>query len=341
MKKQTLCLIFGGSSQEYLVSLKSCACILKHINREKYEIYKIGITKDGKWYLYKGDENKIKEDKWEEDLKIPLSASLTTGELICYDKGETRIKPDIVFPIIHGAYGEDGRLRGLFDAMGISCVGCPAEAGAITINKYVTKLIARENSVPVADFYLVNKNDEWEKYIYKKGESLGYPLFVKAVNLGSSIGVYRVKGENELIPNMKKAFEYSDCVLMEREITGVETEIALLEKNGEIAFGKVGQIRHGGDFYSYGEKYSSCKTELIIPAKISSECENRIKEYAKRIFRATGCHGMCRADFFVTEEGDVIFNEVNTVPGFTSGSMYPLLMGENGDVSSLIDLILA
>lgn len=340
MKKQTLCLIFGGKSEEYFVSLKSCACILRYINREKYDIFKIGITRDGGWYLYTGEEDKIESGAWESDSVIPLYASLSCGELTYFDGEEKRIKPDIVFPIIHGAYGEDGRLKGFFDSMNLKCLGCPTESGAVTANKYLTKLIARENSVPVADFHLVRReNSLYLEEVYQRAKELHYPLFVKAVNQGSSIGVYRVTSENELIPCIEKAFRYSSVVLMEKEIKGIETEIALLERNGEISFGKIGQIRHGGDFYGYGEKYASDKTELIVPAKISNDAEEKIKDYAKRIFLAAGCRGMCRADFFLTENGDVVFNEVNTVPGFTSGSMYPLLMAANGDISDLINLI--
>ena len=340
MKKQTLCLIFGGNSQEYYVSLKSCACILKNINREKYVIYKIGITKNGKWYFYVGDENKIENDLWEEDEKYPVYASPNTGELLYFNNGKIKIKPDVVFPVIHGAYGEDGRLKGFFDALGIKCVGCSSESGAVTVNKYFTKLIAADIGVPVADFIIIHKKNGINKgKISKACKNLGYPVFVKTVNLGSSIGVYRAKNESELFKSIKKALELSDSVLIEREIKGTETEIALLERRGEILFGKIGQIRHNGDFYGYEEKYGSDKTELVIPAKITKECESRIRRYAKRIFVAAGCCGMCRADFFVTENGSVIFNEVNTVPGFTSGSMYPLLMAENGDVSALIDLI--
>ena len=148
MKKRTLCLIFGGKSREYPVSLKSCACILRYIDREKYEIHKIGITRDGGWYLYNGDEDKIECGEWENYEKYPLYASLTTGELTYFNKREIRIKPDIVFPIIHGDFGEDGRLRGFFDALNIKCQGGTAESGAITVNKYLTKLIAKENGIP-------------------------------------------------------------------------------------------------------------------------------------------------------------------------------------------------
>jgi len=238
MKKQTLCLIFGGNSREYFVSLRSCACILKHIDREKYRILKIGITRDGKWYFYMGDENKIEEDTWEKYEKYPVYASLTTGELTYFNKETVRVRPDIVFPIIHGDYGEDGRLRGVFDAMGLKCVGCSAESGAITVNKYLTKLICKDIGVPVADFFLLRKRDlSHKESIFKKGRTLGYPLFIKAVCLGSSIGIYRVKNEDELLSKIETALGYSDSVLMEKEIKGTETEIAILSVNGEIRLG--------------------------------------------------------------------------------------------------------
>ncbi|MBQ8393726.1 MAG: D-alanine--D-alanine ligase [Clostridia bacterium] len=343
MKKQTLCLIFGGKSREYSVSLKSCGCILKHINREKFEIHKIGITEEGKWYVYCGDECLIENGEWISSTeKYPVSLFVNTGEItyFCYGE-EKRIKPDTVFPIIHGAYGEDGVLHSVFDVMGIRCLGCNNEAGALTVNKYLTKLIAKENGVPVADFFILNKSSTYtESEIYKRAEKIGYPLFVKAVSSGSSVGVYRVENRNSLTLCIEKALEISNSVLVEKSISGVETEIAILERNGEIILGKIGQIEYEGDFYDYKAKYQSSSTRLVIPAKIGEECENLIKEYAKTLFRATGCHGMCRADFFVTKEDEVIFNELNTVPGFTSGSMYPLLMTDSAcSLSDLIDII--
>ena len=339
MKKRTLCLIFGGENTEYDVSLRSCACILRHINREKYDLYKIGITREGKWYLYLGDEEKIERGEWVKDsLKYSVGILVNEGAVVC--ENGLYIKPDVVFPIIHGKYGEDGIIKAFFDILKVKCVGCDTEGGALCVNKYLTKLMARENGVPVADFFVVRRKSADENYILSNAKRIDYPLFVKASSSGSSIGVYRVKNEKSLMTCIEKALKYSDTVLIEKEIKGVETEIALLETENGLVTGKIGQIEYDGEFYDYERKYSDIKTRLVIPAKISSECEKLIREYAKAIFIATGCRGMCRADFFVTEKGEVIFNEVNTVPGFTSGSMYPLLMtDENRKIGDIIDLL--
>lgn len=343
MKKRTLCLIFGGKSKEYAVSLRSCACILKHIDREKFELHKIGITENGEWYLFSGDEALIESGEWIYNKeKYPVFLSPNTGELI-YERNGRKIslKPDIAFPIVHGDYGEDGRLRGLFDIMGIRCIGCSAEAGAVTFNKHLTKLIALSKGIDVCDFFCINGRQGMNiEDIKEKARGIGYPLFVKAAASGSSIGVYKVKSEEALIPSLEKALEISKTVLIEQEVVGTETEIAILESEGKIRLGKIGQIEHTGDFYDYDTKYGNSEVKLIIPAKIGEECANLIKKQAREIFTATGCRGMCRADFFVTAEGKVVFNELNTVPGFTSGSMYPLLMADDtGEITDLINNI--
>ncbi len=339
MKKRTLCLIFGGENEEYDVSLKSCACILRNLNRGNYDLYKIGVSRDGKWYLYSGDEAKIENGEWIDDpLKYSVSISINDGAVIC--ENGLFIKPDIIFPILHGKYGEDGIIKSVFDIMKVRCTGCNTESGALTVNKYLTKLIARENGVPVADFFIVRKGYTDKSRILSKGKSIGYPLFVKATSSGSSIGVFKVKEEKSLITCIEKALSYSDTVLVEREIKGKETEIALLEWENGVITGKIGQIEYEGEFYDYERKYNDGQTKLVIPAKISEDCGERIRSYAKTLFVATGCRGMCRADFFVTDKEEVIFNEVNTVPGFTSGSMFPLLMTDKDrDIGDIIDLL--
>ena len=340
MKKPTLCLIFGGKSREYDISLLSVDCILRHIDREKYKICLLGITREGKWYIYKGDESKIRDGEWvREKQKYDIMLSPNTGELI-YNDGENKVVfPDIVLPIVHGDYGEDGKISGLFDIMGISCKGIGADGAALTVNKYITKLIAKEISVPVADFYVLRKGDICDKEkILTYAEGLEYPLFVKASSCGSSVGVFKVKREEELFCRIEEAFKFSELVLMEKCVYGTETEIAALWKNGELHLGKIGQIKHTSDFYDYYAKYKKGDSVCVIPAKISEECEKIIRKYAKSLFFAAMCRGFCRMDFFVTEDEKVIFNEINTIPGFTLGSMFPMLMSDNTrGIGGLID----
>ena len=339
MKRQTLCLIFGGKSSEYEVSLRSCACILKNIRRDKYCIYKIGISRDGKWYFYLGDENKIESGEWISEKELyPLQISLTDGSFIC-PRLNFSFRPDIIFPIMHGEGCEDGALQGFFDILDLYYVGCKREASVLGINKYLTKLLAKENGVPIAPYFIANSHTPTD-ILVENSKNIGFPLYVKASSCGSSVGVYRALNGEELISSVKKALSFSKTVLIEKEIKGVETEIAVLEVYGEIRLGKIGQIIHTGEFYDYEAKYRSCKTELIIPAEITDEQKTTIREYALRIFKAIGGRGLSRVDFFVYGDS-VIFNEINTMPGFTSGSMYPLLMtGENENISDLIDSIL-
>ena len=344
MKKRELCLIFGGNSREYDVSLMSAECVLKYIDREKYIITLLGITRDGKWYIYYGDEKKIGSKDWEKDeRKYPLAFSPNTKELLYGDSFENRLRPDSVLPMVHGNFGEDGRIQGLFDIMGIDCRGVGVEGAAITFNKHIAKLIAREMSVPVADFYILRRNEDISlSYIFKAAEKLSYPLFVKADASGSSVGVYRVKSRDELLYRVNDAFAHSSVVLLEKEIKGIEVEIGIIEKNGEIHLGKIGQISHGGEFYGYIEKYKNGDSVCIIPAKIPEKCEKIIREYARRLFVGTLCRGFCRMDFFVTDDGEVIFNEINAIPGFTSGSMFPMLMQESErGIAGVIDGMLS
>ena len=343
MKRQTLCLIFGGKSSEHQVSLRSCACILKNINREKYVIHKIGITRDGKWYLYKGDESKIETGEWESAReKYPISLSLTGSELTYGRAYRRRIRPDIIFPVVHGENCEDGRLQGLFDIAGIKYVGCGTEAGVLAMNKHLTKLIAREHGIPIANYITVNSSQLDDTELLKERvEKIGYPVFVKPTSCGSSVGVYKVEGNDTLIASVRKSLRYSDTVLIEETVCGVETEVAVLRQRDEMIVGGVGQIEYSAPFYDYNTKYESDRVRYIIPAEIDDECKEKIEEYARTLFRAIGGRGMCRADFFVTSRGKIVFNEINTMPGFTSGSMYPMLMaGKRGSISGLIDSIL-
>jgi len=339
MEKQTLCLIFGGKSSEYFVSLRSASCILHNIRREKYHIYKVGITREGGWYLYLGDEDKIENDTWRCGSRCyPLSIDLSDGAFEC-KAVNLRFRPNIIFPVMHGENCEDGAIQGFFDILGIHYVGCGKEASVLGINKHLTKLLATNEGIPVAPYTVVNSHTPTDFFV-KKGEEIGYPLYVKASCCGSSVGVYRVKEKNMLIPSVRRALAYSSTALIEKEICGVETEIAVLRSNGKLTLGKIGQIRHKGEFYDYDTKYNSDNVELIIPAPLSANAEEKIRSYAERIFLAIGGSGLSRVDFFVHGD-DVIFNEINTMPGFTSGSMYPVLMREEGgSISDLIDKLL-
>ena len=240
MKRPTVCVIFGGKSREYEVSLKSAYSILSNIDSEKYRVIRLGIIREGKWYIFQGENEEILKNSWESGNITSVNPDINTGELVL-SSGE-RIRADLFFPVMHGEYCEDGRLQGLFEMWGVKYVGCDSFSSHTGMDKALTKLVARSLGIPVApDIILRSREDrDWEDLI-KQSEKLGYPLFVKASMGGSSVGVYLVKEKGELLPAIQKAFEHSPCVIIEKGIMGRETELAVMEVNGEILLSESGR----------------------------------------------------------------------------------------------------
>ena len=334
------CIIFGGQGEEYFVSLSSVATILREIDTKKYNITKIGITRDGKWYKTNATPDEIENDKWQRD-KEKLYIDLENRAII--DSKNERIIIDKAFFVMHGDFGENGTLQGLFDLLGIKYVGSDRGSSGVCYNKHLSKLIAMENGILVSDFFTIKKcNLENVSTILEKARNLSYPLFVKPSESGSSVGISRVEDENDLIDAIKNAFKYSNDVLLERAIDGCECEIAVSELNGKIILSEVGKIVYEGSFYDYETKYKNSSVRYEIPAKIDTGVAEIIKNHAKTLFRELNCHKIARIDFFVDKENRVIFNEINTMPGFTKSSMYPMLMSHAGiEKTELIDILLA
>ncbi len=340
MEKPTVAVIFGGESNEYEVSLSSAYSVLFEIDNEKYNIIKIGITKDGKWYLYSGDSSKILNDTWHEsEEKKKLLIDINKG--VFFTEGE-RLKIDKILSVLHGEYGEDGRYASIFDALKIDYSGCGFFSGAFSMDKDVTKLIAKREDVPVAKWIVVYKNDlKNMQKIYRQAKKIGYPVFLKPSRAGSSVGVSYVENESELKEALEVALSTCPKVLIEEKIDGCESEVALISKNGRLILSTVGQIKYKSEFYDYDTKYNSSEVEYIIPAKLTKKCENDIKKYAKKLWRALEIKDLCRMDFFVSSNGEIIFNEVNTFPGFTGISMFPkLLMHDGYSFKDIINYIL-
>ncbi|MBP3494774.1 MAG: D-alanine--D-alanine ligase [Clostridia bacterium] len=338
MKKPTLCVIFGGKSSEYEVSLSSVSAVLDALDKEKYEIVKIGIDKGGKWYLTSAQKDEILSDKWKERA-IPVSIDINNGTFIAQKRV---IKPDRILPVMHGEYGEDGRIQGVFECMGLSYVGANTFSASLCMDKHLTKLVAKSIGVPVAKDIVIRKNDlhNLDK-IYEGVSKIGYPVFVKPAKGGSSVGVCLVKERRELLVAIEKALLVSDKVIIEEKIYGKENEIAIIEKNNEIVTSTIGAINYPYEFYDYFAKYTSQNIEYIIPTSAPIEAQRKIREYAKKLFLHLGLSGLCRMDFFVTENEGVIFNEVNTLPGFTEISMFPKLFIYDGyTFSSLVEAII-
>lgn len=339
MKKPVVCLIFGGKSSEYEVSLNSVSTVLGTIDRGKYKVYKIGITKTGEWYFFSGKEKEIASGKWQRGRRAPVQIDFARGFLRA---GRKKIKPSVVFPVLHGEYGEDGRVQGIFEALGVKCAGSGAFSSHTSMDKHITKLIAESVGVPVAKYVVLHKNDggSVEKARGFASKS-GYPIFVKPCLGGSSVGVSMVKNDGELEGALKDAFAVCTKVLVEEKIDGVETEVGVLEKDGEVVTSVVGQLRHSGEFYTYEEKYKNGKTEYIIPAEISEKTKKELGEYLKKLYLALEIKCFCRFDFFCLGNGTLVFNEVNTLPGLTSDSMFPMLWKYSGySTAQILDIIL-
>ncbi|MBO4869464.1 MAG: D-alanine--D-alanine ligase [Clostridia bacterium] len=327
--KEKLILIFGGRSAEYEVSLLSVYNVSAALDRQKYDVIRIGMTKEGVWYLYTGDDAKIRSGEWVNDTENCLPLSLIPQKGIRVDAtGEIFDKSIPVFPVVHGSYCEDGRLQGLLDMCGFDYVGPGTAASAVCMDKYITKLIISHRKIPMADFVLVHRGNSEDDIIPKVEEKLSYPVFVKPANAGSSVGASKVKSREELIAAVNEARRFDDKVLVEEYIKGREIEVAVMG-NDEPFASRPGEICPNSEFYDYNTKYISDTATYFIPAELPEEISEKIRGYALKIYRALCCKGLSRVDFFVRGD-EVFFNEINTLPGFTSISMYPSLMQDHG-----------
>lgn len=331
-----LCVIFGGNSSEYEVSLRSASAVIENIRKDRYDVIKIGVSRSGEWYKTNASVDKIRNDRWKNDsekiiIDINARAFLT-------DKGE-RIKPDIIFPVMHGENVENGTLQGLFESMGARYIGCKTKASAVCFDKHLSKLVAEKCGIAVSKYRVAYKGEAIENVI-KKIKGLRLPLFVKPAECGSSCGITKIKDVNNLYKALETAFKYSKKVLIEEAVNGKEIEISVLESNGSLIISDCGELIYKSDFYDYDTKYRSSDVGYNIPANIDTLLSQRIKEYAKKLFRALECSSLSRIDFFVTEN-EVIFNEINTMPGFTEISMYPMLLEKMGiSFEELIDMLI-
>ncbi len=341
MKKNVI-LIFGGKSTEYKVSLRSVESVLNNIDRDKYEVKTVGITADGHWYLYEGDTARIVADTWCcPELASPVTVDPANGKggfIVTRQNGEKESLPcDVVFPVCHGRYCEDGTLQGLLSLCGIPYVGCGCGSSAICMDKTFTKLILSNYEVPQANALVFTGREiesSVEDVIARTEATLSYPVFVKPSSSGSSVGASKAKDRDGLVASLKDAAKYDRKILVEEFIKAREVEIAALEDtDGTVILSPCGEINPGAEFYDYETKYETDTAEYFIPARIKPETDMRIRELADLIFSVLDCRGFSRIDFFIRDFKDteeVIFNEINTLPGFTSISMYPQLMNACG-----------
>ena len=347
MKKALI--IFGGASSEHFVSCVSASYVISNIPTDKYDVVTVGITRDGEWYLYEGDVSFLPEDKWLVSGKITkavLSPDRKDKSLIVFrdDKVE-KIKIDVAFPVLHGKNGEDGTIQGLLELSGIPYVGSDCCSSACSMDKAITNTLADSAEICQAKWLSCIKeeyNDIKDEFLKKAEDYLGYPIFVKPANAGSSVGVSKAVDRTSLEKAMEVAFKEDRKVVLEEFIDGFEVECAVLG-NFDAKAMSVGQIKPANDFYDYEAKYENDNSELYIPAHIPEETIEEVRRAAVRAYTVLGCSGLSRVDFFVTKKDNrVVFNEINTIPGFTPISMYPKLCEHSGiGYSELIDRLFA
>lgn len=333
--QETVAVIFGGLSGEHVVSLRSAASLMEAIDRERYRVVPIGITREGRWIS--GDN--CWKQLWKQERQPGCGpATLVTNPkepgLLIKRKGSWEFTSlDLAFPVLHGPYGEDGTVQGLLELCGLPYVGSGVLASAVSMDKVIMKTLFKKYGLPVGEFlYLFRRH--WpgrEQYWQQRVErELGYPCFVKPANLGSSVGISRVEKPGSLARAIEEALQYDDKIILEAYIPGREIECSVLGNCNPIA-SRPGEIIPGHQFYDYRAKYISDASRLVIPVELNPALEKRIGELAVKAFTAVEGSGLARVDFFVRpEENRVILNEINSMPGFTSISMYPKLWEVSG-----------
>ena len=348
MKKLSVCILFGGMSPEHEVSLRSAESVLNNIDKSKYDVFPVGITKEGEWILFGGDDySMLPAGTWKthpQNCAASISPVRGHGLLLFGEKGVEKQKLDVVFPVLHGENGEDGAMQGLLKLAGIPYVGPHVAASAVAMDKTLTKLVADQAQVPQAAWHLVRRADlgiRTSATIDLLERRFAYPMFVKPAGTGSSVGVSKAADRDALAKALQDAAVFDDKVLVEEFIHGREIEVAVMGNENPVA-SICGEIDSGAEFYDYEAKYVTDTSVAYIPARIPEDVQEQVREAAVKVYKAIGCKGLSRVDFFVTYEGGrVVFNEINTLPGFTSISMYPKLFAASGiPYPELIDSLL-
>ena len=335
---RNLLVLFGGQSSEHTVSRNSTASLLPFIDRTEFNVIVVGITKKGAWFYTEAEPASIADGSWESDpnnLTAFISPNRALPGLQVLRDGILETLPvDVVYPVMHGELCEDGAIQGLMELSGIPYVGPDICASACSMDKTVTKLVAALSGVRQAKYAIVT-SDELSKdpvaaAVRTETEiGTGYPLFVKPASAGSSVGVTKAHSRDELITAFHTAAKVFHKVLIEECIVGREVEVAVLG-NKDPQASCVGEVLAANDFYDFEAKYENAASRTVIPADISEEASEKLRQAAVAVYRSLGCEVMSRVDFFLLPDGDIVFNEINTLPGFTKISMYPKLWEECG-----------
>ncbi len=329
--KKTVAIIFGGESSEYEVSCVSAANVAENLDKELFEPILVGITKDGKWWIFNGHTDDMRNHVWQQHRELLEPAVISPCKahhgLVVFNGAEGSfriIRVDVAFPVLHGKNGEDGTMQGLLELSGIPYVGCRTCASAVSMDKAFTKTICDAAGVPVVPFVSASEGCDRSAVAKEAERKFGYPIFVKPANAGSSVGITKAKNEGELKMGIDLAFAHDNKILLEPNIVGREIEVAVCG-NLEPVASVCGEIVANSDFYDYETKYIDDRAECLAPAPLDEKTSDTIREYALDVYRALGCSGLSRVDFFLTESGAML-NEINTIPGFTPISMYPKMM---------------
>ncbi len=333
MEKKRIAVLFGGCSPEYGVSLESAHSVMTHMDRRKYEVFPVGITKTGGWYAYEGDWGRILQDEWFSRERCKRAALLPDRNedgrgrfLVFRENGTEETAIDAVFPVLHGRNGEDGTVQGLCELAGVPVAGCTMIASALGMDKDRAHRLAASAGVSVPESVVVRKQE------FMEGKSVmppDFPVFVKPVRAGSSFGITKVTSQEGICAALEKAFSYDDEAIVEQAVPGFEVGCAVMG-NERLITGAVDEIELKDGFFDYAEKYGLVTSKIHVPARISGQKAREIQKTAKKIYRALGCRGFARVDMFLTPEGKVVFNEVNTIPGFTAHSRFPGMMRAAG-----------
>jgi len=337
--KRRVAILFGGRSAEHEISCISARSVMDALDPDRYDVIPIGITKEGAWRLMPGGPPAIEGAGSEKRLP---GVTASAGEEVALSQGQREHRlvasaidagsVDVVFPVLHGPYGEDGAVQGLLEMAGVAYVGAGVLGSAIGMDKAVQKTLARAAGLPVVDWIAVRERD-WSgdrEGVEARAEALGYPLFAKPANLGSSVGISKVHATSELMQAVDEALAYDAKAILERSVEGArEIECAVLGNDDPTA-SLPGEVVPSNEFYDYEAKYLDETSRLIIPAELDAATVAEIQHLAVAAFRAIECSGMARVDFFVAPSGKVYLNELNTIPGFTSISMYPKMWEASG-----------
>ena len=355
-----VCVIFGGASSEYDVSLRSASCVIENLDKDKYEIIMLGITRRGKWLLYTGPVDLILSGEWdvspytepailspdsdekgiillgkEPPASFVLRRSVAGGveKVGVHEKDFIRVLPvDVVFPVLHGKNGEDGTIQGLLELAEIPYVGCGVLSSAACMDKEFAHVILKNAGVTKTELVALRHNDlmDFEKTTDRLEEEIGYPMFVKPANAGSSVGISKVSARADLYPAVNLAFEHDTKIVVEKAVKGREIECAVWGNEYPNPSYAMGEILPTRNFYDYEGKYLDDSVNLIAPAELDEETTEDIRDIAVLAYTAMECRGLARIDFFIKEDNSIVLNEINTLPGFTSISMFPILLQEDG-----------